>query len=164
MRNKWYAGGWTTISNNNPFQFPVTTLRINFPRSGSRHYMSRSSKKATNLVLTVITVFMLTNLPYMIDEFMRQEILSKSWYCLQPLIIPLNSHWRCSEAWCETLSAVIGVSIVSNSCINPFIFLFFNSDNPMATSCLPNRSSSDYRLTRRNWRGDFWLKGFQVNL
>ena len=74
----------------------MTPLRINFPSSGCRHYMSRSNKKATNLVLTVgqkvvslfsikknnqvITVFMVTNIPYMVDEFMRQEILTKSWY------------------------------------------------------------------------------------
>ena len=54
-------------------------LRIHLPLRGGRHYLSRSNKKATNLVLTVVTVFMLTNLPYMIDEFMRQEILTSSW-------------------------------------------------------------------------------------
>ena len=61
------------------FLIPLMLLRIHLPLRGGHHYLSRSNKKATNLVLTVVTVFMLTNLPYMIDEFMRQEILTSSW-------------------------------------------------------------------------------------
>ena len=58
---------------------PLMLLRIHLPLRGGCRHLSRSNKKATNLVLTVVTVFMLTNLPYMIDEFMRQEILTSSW-------------------------------------------------------------------------------------
>ena len=70
---------WTVITALTIFLVPLMLLRIHLPLRGGRHYLSRANKKATNLVLTVVTVFMLTNLPYMIDEFMRQEILTSSW-------------------------------------------------------------------------------------
>ena len=41
--------------------------------------------KTTNLSLTVVTIFVITNLPYMVEEFIRQEILADSW---------------CTMSWC----------------------------------------------------------------
>ena len=42
--------------------------------------MSRAKERTTNISLTVVTIFIITNLPYMVDELMRQEILTSSWY------------------------------------------------------------------------------------
>ena len=42
-------------------------------------YMSRAKEKTTNLALTVVIVFFITNTPFMVIEFMRQGIISKSW-------------------------------------------------------------------------------------
>ena len=69
---------------------------MNFARNGGRHYISRAKEKTTNLALTgekrfglkerdgwriliflVLTVFMITNTPYMVDEFIRMD---KSWF------------------------------------------------------------------------------------
>ena len=106
--------------------------------------------KTTNLSLTVVTIFIITNLPYMVDEFIRQEILADSW---------------CTMSWCGAVEvrntininlkypfptqAIIGVSMVSNSAINPFIFLLFNSSSPTASSiarnCCPNGWNSQHR-------------------
>ena len=44
-----------------------------------RHHeviMSRAVIKTTNLSMTVIIIFILTNLPYMVDEFIRQRIVT----------------------------------------------------------------------------------------
>ena len=79
--------------------------------------------KTTNLSLTVVIVFIITNLPYMVDELLRQEILGSRW---------------CTKAWCGAVEAVIGISIVSNSCLNPFIYLLFNSTSPRAASFVHN--------------------------
>ena len=57
--------------------------------------------------------------------------------------VPSLTHYRCSETWCDTFSSVIGVSIVSNSCLNPFIFLFFTSDTLLP--CCTDRTSSENR-------------------
>ena len=35
---------------------------------------SRATQKATNLSLTVVTLFVITNLPYVVDEFIRYLI------------------------------------------------------------------------------------------
>ena len=82
------------------------SIRVNFARNGGRHYITRAKEKTTNLALTgkknlprnaktfitfskltgldtpqcfifsVVTVFMITNIPYMVDEFIRMD---KSW-------------------------------------------------------------------------------------
>ena len=33
--------------------------------------------KTTNLAMTVVFIFILTNLPYLVDEFIRQQIVTK---------------------------------------------------------------------------------------
>ena len=53
-----------------------------------KSYLSRAKVKTTNLSLTVVTIFIITNLPYMVDEFIRQEILADSW---------------CTMSWCGVL-------------------------------------------------------------
>ena len=55
-------------------------LRVNLPKNGKVTYMSRAKERTTNISLTVVTIFIITNLPYMVDELMRQEILTSSWY------------------------------------------------------------------------------------
>ena len=56
---------------------------------------------------------------------------------------------RCPESWCSVFDAFTGISIVINSCLNPYIFLFFNSDNRKAShitnNCCLNRSDRDER-------------------
>ena len=64
-----------------------------------RKYLSRAQEKTTNLSLTVVAIFIITNLPYMVDEWIRQEILSNSW---------------CSMSWCRVVEANIGISMVFN--------------------------------------------------
>ena len=56
-----------------------TSIRVNLPRNGELSYMSRAKAKTTNLALTVVIVFFITNTPFMVIEFMRQGIISKSW-------------------------------------------------------------------------------------
>ena len=56
-----------------------TSIRVNLPRNGELSYMSRAKEKTTNLALTVVIVFFITNTPFMVIEFMRQGIISKSW-------------------------------------------------------------------------------------
>ena len=110
------------------------SIRVNISRNitGERHFISRAKEKTTNLALTVVTVFMVTNLPYMVDEFIR---IDKSW---------------CHQSWCGIMEAIIGVSIVSNSSINPYIFLLFNSDsslaNSLSTRCCLSRAERDERF------------------
>ena len=94
-------------------------MRVNLPQGRDGHYLSRAKEKITNLSLTVVTIFVITNLPYMVDEFIRQEILADSW---------------CTMSWCGVVEAIIGVSMVSNSAINPFIFLLFNSTSQRASA------------------------------
>ena len=64
---------------------------------------------------------------------------------------------RCPESWCSVFDAFTGISIVINSCLNPYIFLFFNSDNRKAShitnNCCLNRSDRDER----------WEKPFLYN-
>jgi len=116
-----------------------TSIRVNLPRNADRRYMSRAKEKTTNLALTVVTVFMITNTPFMLIEFMRRGIILDSW-----------DSW-CTKTFCAIFEAFIGVSIVSNSCLNPYIFLFFNSDNRKATNittnCCLNRSDGEERAT-----------------
>ena len=57
-----------------------TSIRVNLPRNGELSYMSRAKEKTTNLALTVVIVFFITNTPFMVIEFMRQGIISKSWW------------------------------------------------------------------------------------
>ena len=45
---------------------------------------------------------------------------------------------RCPESWCAVFDAFTGISIVINSCLNPYIFLFFNSDNRKASHITSN--------------------------
>ena len=56
---------------------------------------------------------------------------------------------RCPESWCAVFDAFTGISIVINSCLNPYIFLFFNSDNRKAShitsNCCLNRPDRDER-------------------
>ena len=59
-------------------------LRVNLPKNGKVTYMSRAKERTTNISLTVVTIFIITNLPYMVDELMRQEILTSSWYIRRP--------------------------------------------------------------------------------
>ena len=44
--------------------------------SSSRNLLSRARIKTTNLSLSVIVAFIVTNLPYIIDEFIRQDIFT----------------------------------------------------------------------------------------
>ena len=103
-----------------PPQQRAAVLRVHIPREGERrYYMSRAKERTTNLALVLLTVFILTNLPYMVDELMRQDILGSSW---------------CADTWCGGLRAIMGVSMVSSSCINPYIFLLFHFG--LANTCL----------------------------
>ena len=67
-----------------------------------------------------------------------------NYYC-----IDFNNIHRCPESWCAVFDAFTGISIVMNSCLNPYIFLFFNSDNRKAShitnNCCLNRSDRDER-------------------
>jgi len=92
------------------------SLRINHHQAAQPHGI-RSTVKATNLSITVVILFIVTNLPYIVDEFIRQEILTNP---------------SCTSSTCLTVKAFLGLSIVSNSAINPFIFLLFNSKSPRA--------------------------------
>ena len=92
---------------------------------------------------------MITNTPYMVDEFIRMD---KSWFVsrlfyISTLYICISHIIRCHQSWCGILEAIIGVSIVSNSCINPYILLLFNSDNStansIATRCCLNRGNRE---------------------
>ena len=81
--------------------------------------------------MAVVILFLLTNLPYIVDEFIRQKIFIKE---------------DCSKEWCkivkvikalctachQTFEAVLGVCIVANSALNPFVFLVFNSKSTLA--------------------------------
>ena len=61
------------------------SIRVNLPKGMESSYLSRAKVKITNLSLTVVIIFIITNLPYMVDEFIRQEILASSW---------------CTMSWC----------------------------------------------------------------
>ena len=85
--------------------------------------------------MAVVLTFLLTNIPYIVDELIRQKIF-------------INQE--CEQEWCQVLKvsekipvpddyqifpifqAVLGVSIVANSALNPFIFLIFNSKSSLA--------------------------------
>ena len=67
------------------------SIRINLPRGVDSSYLSRAKVKTTNLSLTVVTIFIITNLPYMVDEFIRQEILADSW---------------CTMSWCGAVEVI----------------------------------------------------------
>ena len=53
-------------------------MRVNLPQGNDKNYLSKARGRITNLSLTVVTLFIFTNLPYMIDEFIRQEILTNA--------------------------------------------------------------------------------------
>ena len=110
------------------------SIRVNLPRGMEGSYLSRAKVKITNLSLTVVIIFIITNLPYMVDEFIRQEIFATSWRTI---------------SWFGPVEAIIGVSMVSNSAINPFIFILFNSSSPVASqiarNCCPASWASQNR-------------------
>lgn len=90
-------------------------------RVPNRNLLSRARIKTTNLSLSVIVAFIVTNLPYIIDEFIRQDIFTGG---------------KCNQyPWCHVVKAVIGIAPVSNSAINPFIYLLFNAKSPSAQNC-----------------------------
>ena len=85
-----------------------------------KSYFSKAKVKTTNHSLTVVTIFIITNLPYMVDEFIRQKIVT---------------NFLCEQGSCKFVKAILGISQVSNSAINPFIFLLFNSKISFARDC-----------------------------
>jgi len=109
------------------------SVRVNLP-SGAHSDPSRATQKATNLSLTVVTLFVITNLPYVVDEFIRQGIFGGS------------------GGTGMTAQAIIGMTIVSNSAINPFIFLLFNSTSHRASAitrnCCPLVKAAPIELAR----------------
>jgi hypothetical protein len=56
----------------------------------------RATQKATNLSLTVVILFVVTNLPYIVDEFMRQEIFFGTWWSdswlHNSMVVQVRSH------------------------------------------------------------------------
>merc|ERR1711971_717378 len=116
-------------------------VRVNLP-SGAHADPSRATQKATNLSLTVVTLFVITNLPYVVDEFIRyrQKILGGDGGSCRNSIL------------CRTAQAIIGMTIVSNSAINPFIFLLFNSTSQRASAitrnCCPFVRAAPIELAR----------------
>jgi len=117
-----------------------TSMRANLPSGAHQDLTCRSTLKATNLSLTVVSLFVVTNLPYVVDEFIRQKILTDAWCD--------------SGTFCRTVEAIIGMTIVSNSAINPFIFLLFNSRSPRAVgitrNCCPLVRGGLLSTTRSN--------------
>ena len=78
-------------------------MRVNLPQGRDGNYLSRAKGKITNLSLTVVTIFIITNLPYMVDEFIRQEILADSW---------------CTMSWCgavEVRNTILHFEILFSS-------------------------------------------------
>ena len=75
--------------------------------------------------------------------------LYHSIYCSYLISKAFVGPSRCHQSWCGILEAIIGVSIVSNSSINPYIFLLFNSDNSransLATRCCLSRTERPQR-------------------
>ena len=59
------------------------SLRVNLPHGRDGQYLIRAKEKVTNLYLTVVIIFTITNLPHMVDLFIRQEILADAW-CTRP--------------------------------------------------------------------------------
>ena len=58
------------------------------------HYgalLSRARIKTTNLSMAVVIAFVLTNLPYLVDEFIRQKIVSNQ---------------QCNTQWCHLIKVV----------------------------------------------------------
>ena len=74
------------------------SIRVNLPKGMESSYLSRAKVKITNLSLTVVIIFIITNLPYMVDEFIRQGILASSW---------------CTMSWC---GAVEVTTLIIFSC------------------------------------------------
>ena len=72
-------------------------MRVNLPQGRDGHYLSRAKEKITNLSLTVVTIFVITNLPYMVDEFIRQEIVADKW---------------CTMSWCGVVEVLRCVQVV----------------------------------------------------
>ena len=66
-------------------------MRVNLPQGRDEQYLSRAKGKITNLSLTVVTIFVITNMPYMVDEFIRQKILADSW---------------CTNSWCGVVEVL----------------------------------------------------------
>ena len=80
----WY---WTE----NTFKFfQVITSSHNDLNNNRQNldFCCRSTLKATNLSLTVVSLFVVTNLPYVVDEFIRQKILTDAW---------------CDSTFCDTV-------------------------------------------------------------
>jgi hypothetical protein len=82
--------------------------------------LSQAKLQTTNLSIAIVVTFILTNLPYMVDEFIRQKIVT---------------NFLCEQGSCKFVKAILGISQVSNSAINPFIFLLFNSKISFARDC-----------------------------
>ena len=82
------------------------SIRVNLPRGVNVSYLSRAKVKTTNLSLTVVTIFIVTNLPYMVDEFIRQDILADSW---------------CTLSWCGAVEVTKTVLRINFN--NSFLFL-----------------------------------------
>jgi len=104
-----------------------------------QHLLSRARVKTTNLSMAVVVTFILTNLPYIVDECIRQRFVTKD---------------QCNTLYCHVVKAFLGVSMVSNSAINPFIFLLFNSKSKFAQSCtfgccpLTRRFQTNFSMVR----------------
>ena len=73
-------------------------------------YMSRAKEKTTNLALTVVIVFFITNTPFMVIEFMRQGIISKSWYVLVHVLTLTSTGKLCSYKFGYFISKTVQVS------------------------------------------------------
>ena len=53
--------------------------------------------KATNLSLTVVSLFVVTNLPYIVDEFIRQKILTNAY---------------CDSTFCSTVEVFVAFYVI----------------------------------------------------
>ena len=62
--------------------------------------LSRAQIKTTNLSMAVVLTFLLTNLPYIVDEFIRQKIV-------------INQD--CDQEWCKVGKVRYSVSLVYHS-------------------------------------------------
>ena len=88
--------------------------------------------------MTVVFIFILTNLPYLVDEFIRQQIVTNQ-QCNTPVCHALKVTYLASHLnflFIYPIQAFLGISTVMNSAINPFIFLLFNSDSKLATNLI----------------------------
>ena len=63
-------------------------MQRNLPRQS---LLSRARIKTTNLSMAVVLTFFLTNLPYIVDEFLRQKIVANQ---------------KCDQVWCQVLKVI----------------------------------------------------------